>query len=162
MAIEISRKHFTVEEYDKMVEADILAGDDRIELMDGQIIEMSSIGSHAAACVTRLNMLLTRLVDLKLIVSAQNPIRLSDDSEPQPDVALLKFRDQFYSSWLPRPSDIVLVVEVADSSIEYDRMFKVPRYDRDAFLRYGWWICPKTQSRFIRALRLQGTRWPGK
>ncbi|HEX8599483.1 MAG TPA: Uma2 family endonuclease [Chloroflexia bacterium] len=131
MAVEISRRHFTVEEYDKMGEAGILAEDDRVELIDGEIIEMSPIGSHHAACVTRLNMLLTRLADHNLIVTVQNPIRLNDDSEPQPDLALLKFRTDFYSDQLPTPSDILLVVEVADSSIEYDRMFKVPRYARD-------------------------------
>ncbi len=130
MAVEIKRKHFTVDEYYRMLEAGILTEDDRVELIDGEIIEMSPIGSHHAGCVTRLNMLLNQLVGGQSIVAIQNPIHLNDQSEPQPDVALLKMRSDFYADGHPTPSDILLVIEVADTSVGYERPFKIPRYAR--------------------------------
>lgn len=130
MAVEIKRKHFTVDEYYRMLEAGILTEDDRVELIDGEIIEMSPIGSHHAGCVTRLNMLLNQLVGQQSIVAIQNPIHLSDWSEPQPDVALLKMRADFYANSHPTPPDILLVIEVADSSVGYDKPLKIPRYAR--------------------------------
>jgi Uma2 family endonuclease len=121
---------FTVDDYMRMLEAGILREDDRIELIEGEIIEMSPIGDLHAGSVIRLTMLLTRLVGLVAFVSVQNPIRLDSYSEPQPDIALLKPRKDYYAQAKPTPSDVLLVVEVADSSVHYDRNIKVPLYAR--------------------------------
>lgn len=113
-----------------MAEAGILSEDDRVELIEGEIVEISPIGSHHAACVKRLNSLLTSHMGNVAIVSVQDPIRLDDYSEPEPDIALLRRRDDFYAGAHPSPADVLLVVEVADSSVEYDRSVKVPLYAR--------------------------------
>ena len=90
------KNHFTVSEYERMGETGILPPDARVELIEGEIIEMSPIGSGHAACVRLLNRILSRQVGDGAIVSTQNPIRLNDFSEPQPDVALVKFHQDYY------------------------------------------------------------------
>lgn len=111
-----------------MAEAGILSEDDHVELLEGEVVEMSPIGSRHAACVDRLNRLLNQLANLDVIVRVQNPIYLSDYSEPQPDISLLRPRDDFYAGEHPKPSDVVMVIEVADSSVEIDRNVKLPLY----------------------------------
>ncbi|MDF2387729.1 Uma2 family endonuclease [Nostoc ellipsosporum NOK] len=128
MSTQLLRRKFTVEQYHKMVESGILAEDDRVELIRGEIIEMSPIGTKHAACVNRLVNLLVQLLGKHVIVAAQNPIALNNTSEPQPDVALLKARDDFYATAHPQPQDIFLLIEVADSTIMYDREEKIPLY----------------------------------
>jgi Uma2 family endonuclease len=130
MAVAISRRRFTIEDYHRMAEAGIFTEDDRLELIDGEIFEMSPIGKYHAACVKRLNALLTETLGRRVIVSAQDPIQLSDDSEPVPDLALLTFRPDYYAASLPRPSDTLLIIEVADTSLIFDREVKLPRYAR--------------------------------
>lgn len=130
---------FTVEDYMRMLEAGILSEDDRIELIEGEIIEMSPIGDLHAACVIRLTMLFTRLVGVAALVSVQNPVRLDNHSEPQPDLALLKPRPDFYAQAKPTPDDILLIVEVADSSAHFDRNVKVPLYAR-ALIPLVWLV----------------------
>jgi Uma2 family endonuclease len=107
-----------------------LSAQDRIELIEGEVIYMSPIGSRHAACVKRLNALLSKLLADQVIISIQDPIQLSNFSEPEPDVALLRPRDDFYASHLPTPSDVLLIIEVADTSIEYDQHTKLPLYAR--------------------------------
>jgi len=128
MSVQIARRHFNVAEYYKMAAAGVFSEDDRVELIEGEIVEMNPIGSRHAACVGRLTELLGRLVVGEAIVWVQNPVQVSDYSEPLPDVALLKRRDDFYAQANPRPSDVFLIVEVADSSVEYDRGIKIPLY----------------------------------
>jgi Uma2 family endonuclease len=130
MALQIARKRFTIEEYHRMAEAGILHEDDRVELIDGEIVEMSPIGKHHAAIVNRLNAIITEQVGRRAIISPKNPLLLSDDSEPQPDIALFKFRDDYYAGELPTPSDTLLIIEAADSSLDFDRLVKLPRYAR--------------------------------
>jgi len=130
MSVQIERKWFSVDDYYRMAEAGILSEDDRVELIEGEVIKMSPIGKFHAACVKRINAILNRLVGKSAIVSVQDPIRLDDFSEPQPDIAVLKPRDDFYSSGHPKPDDVLLVVEVADSSVQFDRMIKMPLYAR--------------------------------
>lgn len=113
-----------------MAEAGILSEDDRVELIEGEIIEMSPIGSRHAACIDRLSTLLHRLPGLAAIVRVQSPIRLDQYSEPQPDIAVLRPREDFYSRSHPTPADVLVVIEVADSSATYDRAVKVPLYAR--------------------------------
>lgn len=131
MSTLIAKRCFNVEEYYRMAEAGILSEDDRVELIEGEIIEMSPIGSRHAACIDRIvNFLLGRYAGMTAIVRVQSPIRLDDFSEPQPDVSLLRPRDDFYATEHPKPADVLLVIEVADTSVEYDRGAKTPLYAR--------------------------------
>ena len=106
--------------------AGILKHDERVELIEGEIIVMPPIGPGHAAIVNISNQVFSRLAENRYIVSIQNPIHLDDGSEPQPDVALLRPRDDDYFCSHPTPSDVLLVIEVADSSLEYDRQTKAP------------------------------------
>jgi Uma2 family endonuclease len=140
MSVQIERHHFNVDEYYRMGAAGIFSEDDRVELIEGEVIRMSPIGSRHAACVDRIvNALLSRFAGHGAIVRVQNPIRLDEYSEPQPDVTLLHPRDDFYANSHPTPADVLLLVEVADSSIEYDRVIKVPLYAR-AGIREVWLV----------------------
>ncbi|MGB9180675.1 MAG: Uma2 family endonuclease [Pyrinomonadaceae bacterium] len=130
MSVQIAKRCFNVTEYYRMAEAGILTEDDRVELIEGEIIEMSPIGSRHAACVNRLNSLFNSQAAQSSIVSIQKPIRLDEYNEPEPDVALLKQRKDFYSEGHPAPADVLLVVQVADTSIDLDRRLKVPLYAR--------------------------------
>lgn len=130
MSHQFAKRWFNVDEYQRMAQAGILTEDDRVELIEGEVIEMSPIGSRHAACVKRLNALLNRAVGQKMIVSVQDPIYIDEFSAPQPDLALLRARDDFYAGSHPTASDVLLVVEVADTSVEYDRKVKLPLYAR--------------------------------
>lgn len=126
----VRRRRFTVDEYHRMAEAGVLHEDDRVELLDGEVVLMSPIGPPHAACVNRLNHALTRRVGDDAIVSVQNPVRLDRHSEPQPDLLLLRPREDFYASATPRPEDVLLAIEVGDSSVRFDREVKAPLYAR--------------------------------
>ena len=130
MALQVARRLFTVDEYYRMVEAGLLARDERVELIDGQIFQMSPIGPRHAGTVDRAARLFGRLVGDAAIVRVQNPVRLSERAEPQPDLMLLRPRADFYTSSHPAAEDVLLLIEVADSSVEYDRQMKIPLYDR--------------------------------
>jgi Uma2 family endonuclease len=130
MSVQIARHWFTVAEYDRMGETGIFSEDDRVELIEGEIFEMSPIGKRHASCVGRLTNLLAGVLAEKAIVWVQNPIVLNDYSEPQPDFALLKRRDDFYARSLPTPAEVLLLIEVSDTTLEYDRQIKVPLYAR--------------------------------
>ncbi|MFO0876104.1 MAG: Uma2 family endonuclease, partial [Gemmataceae bacterium] len=118
---------FSVAEYEQLGKLGILGEHERVELIRGEIVQKMTIGELHAACVNRLTRLFTRALDDRAIVSIQNPVRLAD-SEPEPDVALLKPREDFYATGLPTGADVLLVVEVADTSLEYDRQEKGPLY----------------------------------
>jgi Uma2 family endonuclease len=126
----VAKHRFTVDEYHRMAAAGILGEDDRVELIEGEIIEMSPIGSGHAARVKRLNRLLVRRLGDRAIVQVQDPVVLGRFSEPGPDLAVLKPRDDFYAERHPQPADTLLVVEVADSSRAFDRTVKAPLYAR--------------------------------
>jgi Uma2 family endonuclease len=130
MTIAVARHQFTVREYARMREAGILLEDARVELLDGEIYVMSPIGAFHVGLVNKLNHLLMQQVGAVGIVSIQNPIRLNDYSEPQPDIAILSPRDDFYTTALATPDDVLLLIEIADSSLAYDREEKLPRYAR--------------------------------
>jgi Uma2 family endonuclease len=130
MGVELQRRRFTVDDYYAMADAGILHEDDRVELIEGEIIEMAAIGSHHAACVDRLTRLLVRQAGDEAVVRVQNPVRLSDLSEPQPDLALLRPRSDFYAARHPLAPDTLLIIEVAHSTLGYDRGVKVPLYAR--------------------------------
>ncbi len=128
MTVEITQRLFTADEYERMIATGILTEDERLELIDGEIRPMSPIGSRHAACVKRLIALFTEKLGRSVIVGAQDPIRLSDDTEPQPDISVLRPRDDFYATHLPRPQDVLLVIEVADTTFDFDHDTKLPRY----------------------------------
>jgi Uma2 family endonuclease len=130
MSVPLKRHHFTAAEYYRLADAGILTEADRVELIEGEIIEVSTIGRRHAACVDRINRLLGRLASHAAIIPVQNPVRLNDFSEPQPDVSLLLTRADFYAGGHPGPDDVVLVVEVAGTSADYDRGVKVALYAR--------------------------------
>jgi Uma2 family endonuclease len=111
-----------------MAAAGVLSEDDRVELIGGEIVERNPIGSRHAACVGRLTKILERLAGDRSIVWVQNPVQVGEYSEPLPDLALLKPRDDFYAQANPQAADVFLIIEVADSSVEYDRDIKIPLY----------------------------------
>jgi Uma2 family endonuclease len=125
------KRLFTVAEYHRMAEAGILGEDDRVELIEGEIVEMAPLGSRHAGTVKRL---LDNFIPLqvagRIILSVQDPLRLDEHSEPQPDLTLLRPRADFYTATHPGPQDVLLVVEVAETSAESDRAVKVPLYAR--------------------------------
>src|SRR5262249_32218114 len=138
MAIEISRRLFTVHEYHRMVDAGILHEDDRVELIRGEIVAMSPIGPRHNAAILRGNRTLVRLVGDRALVGVQGSVRLDEYDEPQPDLYLLRPKDDFYASGHAGPSDILLIIEVADSSLRFDQTIK-----RDLYAETGvpeYWI----------------------
>ncbi len=128
MPVELLRRKFTVKQYHQMAQAGILTEDDRVELIRGEIVEMSAVGRRHAACVNRLNALFYQRLAEVVIVGVQNPVELDDNSEPQPDLALLQPRPDFYEAGHPQSEDILLLVEVADTTVESDRDVKIPLY----------------------------------
>lgn len=127
-AAQIIRHKFTVDDYYHMREAGILRETDRVELIDGEVCEMSPIDPVHAGMVNRLNYYLSAQVRDKAIVTVQNPVRLNDNNEPQPDLAVARWRDDFYAQQHPTSGDILIAIEVANTSIAYDRKEKLPRY----------------------------------
>jgi Uma2 family endonuclease len=111
-----------------MGEAGILAAGDRVELIEGELIDMAPIGSQHSGAVTGLNRAAIRAAGDRAVVTVQAPLRLSETSEPQPDLLLLKPRADLYRSEHPTAAEVLLLVEVADSSLRYDRGVKLPLY----------------------------------
>lgn len=124
MTVEITKRLFDVDDYHRMAQAGILSEDDRVELIDGEIVAMTPIGPRHNAAVNRANRALVTAVGDQAIVQVQGSVRLGRHQEPQPDLVLLQPQPDFYASRLPGPRDIVLIVEVAESSLEYDREVK--------------------------------------
>lgn len=124
------RHRFTVEEYHRMGEARIFHEDSRVELIEGDVLHMCPIGTRHTGGVNRLNALFTRRLGSRVVVSVQNPMILDDFSEPQPDLTILAFRSDYYDGAHPRPSDTLLAIEVADSSLSFDRRIKSALYAR--------------------------------
>ena len=131
MAVTLKRYRFTVDEYDRMAEVGLLTQCDRVELLDGDIVEMSPIGDEHASVVARISHVLSTRFGARSIIWPQNPVGLRVvRSVPQPDVALLRARDDFYRSGRPGPADVLLLIEVMDTSVATDRGVKLPLYAR--------------------------------
>lgn len=126
----MQRHRVTVEQYHRMAEAGVLAPDARVELIEGEIVDMAPMKSRHASVVGRLNAILGRAVGLQAMVWCQLPLRLSRDSEPEPDLMLLKPRSDFYSGAHPAAADVLLLIEVSDTTLAYDRGIKLPLYAR--------------------------------
>ena len=129
---------FTVEDYHRMAEAGILHEDSRVELIRGRIVDMAPVGAPHIVAVNRLNRLLGRAVGESGVVSIQNPVRLDDGSEPQPDVAVLRPGADEVGAGTPSAADVLLLVEVADSTLRDDRNEKAPLYAAGGIPEY--WI----------------------
>ena len=128
MSQQLIKYRISVDEYERMGEAGIFGPNTRLELLEGAIYKLPPISPPHAAGVTYLSFILNRLFARTLIISAQHPIRLDDYSEPQPDIALLNWRDDFYRHAHPQPADVLLVIEVADTTLDSDRRYKLPLY----------------------------------
>jgi Uma2 family endonuclease len=138
MALKLAaeRRLFTRAEYHRMGEVGILGEDDRVELIKGEIVKMSPIGRHHVAFVNNLNQLLVTRLTGRAIVSVQNPVVLSDDTEPEPDLTVLRQRS--YKHAEPAVADVLLLMEVAETSLRYDRVTKRPLYAEAGVPEY--WI----------------------
>ena len=128
MEVEVSKKLFTVDEYYRMAEAGILRPEDRVELIDGEIIEMCPIGDRHAGCVNIANEVLVGAFRGKAVISVQNPLQLTNYTEPMPDIVLLKPRKDRYRSKKAMAEDALLVIEVSDTTFLYDLNVKLKRY----------------------------------
>lgn len=122
------RRRFTVEDYYCLAEIGMIGPDERTELLDGEVVFQVPINSPHAGCVNRLTRTLSRHLSEFAIIAVQNPVRLDRFSEPQPDVSVLRLRDDIYGSSHPEPPDVFALIEVADSSLDLDRQVKVPLY----------------------------------
>lgn len=148
MAVAYQRRRLTLDEYHQMIEAGILSEDERIELIQGEMVEMTPIGNRHAGCVLWLNHSFVSRLATRAQVNVQNPVTFENQqSEPQPDVALLRYREDWYRTQLPTPEDVLLVVEVADSSLVYDRDVKIPLY-AEAGIPEAWLVAFPSDSVF--------------
>ncbi|HLH29800.1 MAG TPA: Uma2 family endonuclease [Terriglobia bacterium] len=130
MQIETTKKKFTVEDYYHMAEAGILQPDERVELIEGEVVEMSPIGDPHGVITDRANMIFARGLGDKVVVSVQRPVRINRYNELQPDVVLIRPRENFYGTRHPRPEDVVLLIEVSDTTLRKDQLVKLPIYAR--------------------------------
>ncbi len=128
VAHSIKPHRFTVADYHRMAEAGIFDEDSRVELIRGQIIDMAAIGAPHLGIVNRLNRLLIPLLAGRATLSVQNPVRLDDGSEPVPDFAVLRLRADDYVTVTPSAPDTLLLIEVSDTTIKFDRAVKAPLY----------------------------------
>src|SRR5215831_302152 len=128
MEVEVVKKLFTVDDYHQMADAGILGPEDRVELIEGEIVQMAPIGYRHIACVNRANELLILALANKAIVSPQNAVRLTQWTEPQPDIVVFKLTPDFYETRMPTAADALLVIEISDSSFKYDSNVKRPHY----------------------------------
>lgn len=124
------QRRFTVDEYYKLAEVGILAPDERVELWEGEIITMPPMGDWHAGCITEFDELLQESIGRRATKRVQMPFRLSDYYAPEPDLMLLRRRADAYKSGTPRPGDVLLVIEVANTTVDYDRRHKLPAYAR--------------------------------
>jgi Uma2 family endonuclease len=138
---------FSTDDYYRLLDAGVLTEDSRVELIHGEIIDMTAIGSRHAACVKRLNVLLNSRVSDSAIVSVQDPLSLADGIEPEPDIMLLRLRRDFYQEKHPEAADVLLLIEVADTSLGYDRGEKADLYAASEIVEY--WLVDVDRRRVL-------------
>lgn len=138
-------KRFSLEEYHRLAEMGFFQEDDRVELIRGEIFKMVAKGRAHTVCCSNLNTALVRAIEDRAIVRCQDPITLPNNSEPEPDFAIARLREDHYLSHHPYPEDIILVIEIADSSLEYDRNIKLPIYAEAGILQYWIFNLPESQ-----------------
>lgn len=135
---QLERYPITTDLYHQMIEKGILTEDDKIELLEGDLIKMSAVGPRHAACVERLSDYLRDELGKAVSLRHQNPVELSNYSEPEPDIAIIKRRKDYYIQAHPQPHDVLLLVEVADSTLKKDRGIKLAAYAKAGIIEY--WI----------------------
>ena len=138
MAVQLAKRLISVDEYHTMAEAGILTTDDRVELIHGEILEMNPIGKKHRSTVIKIENNLKELFGNKALISVQNPININDLNEPEPDVAILKTRKDFYDNHAILPDDIYLIIEVSDTTYQVDKEVKLPLYAVGSIPEY--WI----------------------
>ena len=126
--ISLPRRRFTTDEFHTMIDAGVFKEDDRLELIKGEIVEMTPIGKKYAVCVRKLMNLFARHISQDILLDAQNPLYLSDEHEFYPDVFLLRRTPNISAGNIPIASDVTLLIEVSDSTLLFDRTTKVPSY----------------------------------
>ena len=130
MSTLVEQRRFAVDEYHAMAETGILRADERVELLEGVIVPMSPIGERTRGCVMALAQFLYEGARRRANVSVQGPLRIDERTELQPDLMLLRWRDDFYRSRHPVPADVLLLIEVSDTTLSFDRTEKSPLYAR--------------------------------
>jgi len=138
MTVATDLRSLSVQDYHRMVAAGILAADERVELIEGQLYTMAAKGTAHSAAVTRIDRVLSRLLAGRALLRFQDPVQLSDLSEPEPDVAVVHLDPLDYEDHHPTPGEIFWLIEVADSTLRRDRDLKVPVYGRSGIAEY--WI----------------------
>lgn len=156
--VELARRRFTAAEFLRLVEIGVLAEGDRVELIQGDLIEMSPIYITHISTLNRLVWLLSNALGKQVILSVQNPVQLSEDNLPQPDVAIFRFQEEFYSEQHAKPEDILLIIEVADSSLRYDQRVKSKLYGTAGIADYWIVNLPERQIEVYREPRPNGYR----
>lgn len=147
LGVKLPRWSMSVDEFHRIAETGIFRPDQRLELIEGGVVEMPAIGSPHAACVARLTQALSRFAGASAIVWVQNPVILNESTEVYPDVTLLRPRADFYRARLPRPEDVLLVVEVSDTTLRYDQSVKARLYARAGIPEF--WIFDVTNGRML-------------
>lgn len=131
-------KNFTIEEYHRLTELGFFSEDDRVELISGQIMQMAAKNTHHSVCNTRLYRELLNLIQERATIRGQEPIIISNNNEPEPDLVIVRNQDDDYLEAHPRPNDILLLIEIADSSLNYDQEVKLILYAEAGICNY--WI----------------------
>lgn len=147
----LHKRLINIDEYHRMAEVGILGPNDRVELILGEILNMSPIGSKRSAIVKRINQLFVLAFNNKALVQIQDPIQIKEFSEPEPDVMLLKQQADFYYDNLPQPKDVFLLIEVADSTLDFDKEIKLPLYAKAGIPEY-WIVDIQNRQIFIHTL----------
>lgn len=146
LAPEIRR--LSVQDYHRMAEAGILAPDERIELIEGQLFQMAPKGTLHSATITRIKRMLEARLGDRALLRFQDPVRLSNDSEPEPDVAVVQVHPLDYEDHHPEPEEIYWVIEVSDRTLKRDRELKVPAYARSGVAEC-WVLDLKTSQLYV-------------
>lgn len=134
-----ARKIFNVREYNRMIDAGVFIGNNNYELINGEIVSKMTQGHFHISCINRLNRLFSSIIGDLGIVSIQNAVSIGEISEPEPDVSILKYRDDFYEKAKPTEKDVLLLIEVSDSTMSYDRKVKISLY-AEASIEEVWLI----------------------
>lgn len=151
----IAVRRLSVQDYYRMVESGILQPDERVELLEGQIIQMAAKGTAHSAAVSRIEKLLRNRLGDRALLRFQDPVQLNNYSEPEPDVAVVQPDPSFYEDHHPRPSEVFWLVEVSDSTLKFDREIKAPAYARSGIAEY-WVLDVNVESLYVYRSPSQG------
>ena len=153
----ILKRKLSIEEYHRMAEVNILDPDERIELIDGEIVRMSPIGNKHLGIVSRINALLTSRLLGKYNLHVQSPVKIDPYSEPEPDLMVTPYRDDYYASTGVYPQDVLLLIEVADTTFRKDIQVKLPLYAQAAIPET--WIIDLKNDIIYQYANLQGNQY---